>query len=57
MSKELRLEIEFRKGEDGLGVYTPKGTCLANCNTFKEAKEMFPSCDIRNLNRDRGLTR
>lgn len=57
VSKELRLEIEFRKGEDGLGVYTPKGTCLANCNTFKEAKEMFPSCDIRNLNRDRGLTR
>lgn len=57
VSKELRLEIEFRKGEEGLGVYTPKGTCLANCDTFKEAKEMFPSCDIRNLNRDRGLTR
>lgn len=53
VSKELRLEIEFRKGEEGLGVYTPKGTCLANCNTFKEAKEMFPSCDIRNLNKNR----
>ena len=57
VAKELQLKLDFRKGEEGLGVYTEKGTCLVNCKTFREAKELLPNCSINNRGQDRGLVR
>lgn len=57
VAKEINLSLQYRKGEEGLGVYTEKGTCLANCESFKQAKELFPKCDIVNRNIDRGYYR
>lgn len=54
VAKEINLSLQYRKGEEGLGVYTEKGTCLANCENFRQAKELFPKCDIANHNIDRG---
>ena len=57
VAKEVQLKLDFRKGEEGLGVYTEKGTCLVNCKTFREAKELLPNCSINNRAQDRGLVR
>lgn len=57
VAKEIQLKLDFRKGEEGLGVYTEKGTCIANCKNFREAKEYFPSCNIANRNIDKDLYR
>lgn len=53
ISRNIRMPLTFKDGEEGRGVYSPKGTCVMNCDTIKEARERFPNSQIKNLTRSR----
>lgn len=48
ITAKMDMKLTFMDGDEGRGVYSPKGTCVANVKTIKEAREMFPNSKIEN---------
>lgn len=46
INKELELDLDFKKGSEGLGLYTNKDVFIGACKNLKEAKELYPKCKI-----------
>ena len=43
----MKAPLEFRKGEEGKGVYSPNGTLIMECSSAKEARELFPNAPVK----------
>lgn len=56
VSKNLKMDLTLKKGEEGIGLYSDKGVCVMNVDTMREARELLPNCKIRD-GIDRGRTR
>ena len=57
ITDEVALQLHFKKGKEGLGLYSPSGVFIVGCNNMKTANSMFPASNIANQNIDRGFTR
>ncbi len=57
IARNMTIDLTFQKGDEGLGVYSPKGTCVMNFKSIAEAKDHFPNCSIQNLTIDKSRRR
>lgn len=57
ITDEVALQLHFKKGKEGLGLYSPSGVFIVGCNNMRTANSMFPASNIANQNIDRGFTR
>lgn len=46
VAQNSQLDLIYRNGSDGRGVYTKDGHCLAHVNSLKEARETFPNSRV-----------
>jgi hypothetical protein len=56
VAKHIDMDLTYKNGEEGKGVYTAKGVCVVNTDTLREARELLPNCHIKD-GIDRGRTR
>ena len=56
VAKHVDMDLTYRKGEEGKGLYTAKGVCVMNADTLREARELLPNCHIKD-GIDRGMVR
>lgn len=57
ITAKMDMKLTFMDGDEGRGVYSPRGTCVANVKTIKEAREMFPNSQIDNKVKTQTLVR
>lgn len=56
VAKHIDMDLTYRNGEEGKGVYTAKGVCVVNIDTLREARELLPNCKIKD-GINRGMVR
>lgn len=47
----MTMPLEFRNGDEGKGVYSPKGSLVMACSSAKEARELFPNAAVTDRTR------
>ena len=57
ITDEVALQLHFKKGKEGLGLYSPSGVFIVGCNNIKTANSMFPASNIINQSIYRDLSR
>lgn len=55
ISKDIVLDLQYKKGDEGKGLYGQDGGLVYRVDSIKEARELFPKCKIKN-EMEQGLT-